>query len=141
MPETFNVNPEYVITCEKITCEKGDNIHHWIFRYIPGEVLVFAIILYPIFPVTNWVGGDFLLAGCGVTIQLHHGSSVSKSIEYKFTKNPEMDAIKIKNIITEYTKIGNERVNQAESQKKTEEKTKQQCCDLYNSIMEKVKVK
>lgn len=134
----IQINPEY-----KIVCTKNDDVEHWILR-INNAFVIFLIPLVLIIALNQLVFPDkkiFQLSSCGIKIELYRGTSVCTEKEYRFTNNPEKDARNVKRIIDEFTLYGNNSFAENKEYQRRIEEEKQQCCNQYKEVMEKVKGK
>jgi hypothetical protein len=85
----------------------------------------------------------FMVRGCGIEITLNDafGKMVRRK-SYKFTSRPDEDAVKIKEIIAEFTTDAKTRMNNFREQNerdKVESEKKQQCDARYEEIVEKAR--
>jgi hypothetical protein len=117
----------------KITCEKKDNLQHWLFAIIPEPIMFFVYISLLLPKLTKPLDPK-----CGVIITLHHNEYVQGSTQYRFTDNAEWDAMGIQKIISSYKKHAEEDIARAATYKKREREEKERCCTQFKAVMEKV---
>lgn len=128
----------YVNPTHTIQCEYKESVAPWFLQYEYPGIIVFLVL--PIMLLLSLSGRvrEIISYGCGVKISLFYGASPIKEKEYRFTKDKEKDVKKIREIIKEFEKIGNDSYNSDELRKIRQQKEKEACCNQFKERINEV---